>query len=237
MSAKPSTAQLPTWDTNLTNTSAITAAHKTDGFLANAVPTSGELNTLFAFFYLWIQYVSDGAFSGASSFDNTLAVTGAATLTGGATIGVNNHVAVSGTGTYKRGPKVRKIPVCAGSSATGNVSIQWSAAATGAVITMPIELLEGERLLAVTARVSCSGAADSFQMKVLRVTPTNFSTAQLGVNQNSVGHAGALEALTQSSLLEGVSSADNYNYVATITALGYTTGSTIYGLEVTTDVP
>ena len=129
MSVKPSAAQLPTWDTNSTNASAITAAHKTDGYLANAVPTSGELNTLLLFHYLWIQYLSDGAFSGASSFDSSLAVTGAlstastlgvtgaatvggtlgvtgaATLTGGATVGANQHVNVSGTGAFKHGIK------------------------------------------------------------------------------------------------------------------------------------
>lgn len=83
MSTKPTAGQLPTWDTNLTNTSAITAGHKTDGFLSGAIPTSGELNTVLAFLYLWIKYLSDGAFSGASTFDNALAVTGQVSSLGG----------------------------------------------------------------------------------------------------------------------------------------------------------
>ena len=117
MSTKPTVGQLPTWDTGLVNTIALTAGHKASGFANSEIPTSGEINTLFAFLYLWCQYLSDAAFSGASSFDNTLAVTGAlstlstlavtgaATLTGGAIVGVNQNVAVSGTGAFKHGIK------------------------------------------------------------------------------------------------------------------------------------
>lgn len=64
MSTKPSTAQLPTWDTNLTNTVALINGHKTDGFANNEVPTAGEINTLLAFLYLHCKYLNDGDLTG-----------------------------------------------------------------------------------------------------------------------------------------------------------------------------
>lgn len=225
MSTKPTVGQLPTWDTSLANTIVLTAGHQTNGWANNETPTSGEANTLFAFLYLWCKYLSDGAFQGAITMDTSL------------TMAASTSMTVSGTGLYKRGSKVRKIPVCLGYSATGNASVQWSAAGTGQLISIPIELTEGERLLSVTARVSCAGAADQLQLKVLRATPTTFTTVQLGGNQSSTGHAGALEALTVSGLTETASSADFYNYFATVTALGFSSSSSMYGLEVTTDIP
>ena len=238
MSIKPTVGQLPVWDTGLVNTSAITAGHQTSGWPTNAIPTSSELNSLFAFLYLWAKYLSDGALSGVSSFDNTLAVTGVITATAGVTVGVNQNVAVSGSGFYKRGPKVRKIPVCLGSSLTGNTAFtQWAATAVSQAISFPIELTEGERLLSVTARTASFGAADVVTLKMFQAQPTTFSNAQLGTTATSVGHASILESLVVSGLTEVATSANNYNYLAQITATGYTSGSAVYGIEITTDVP
>ena len=64
MSVKPTPAQLPTWDTGLLNTIALTGIHKTNGFSNSEAPTSGEANTLFGFLYLWCQYLSDGDLTG-----------------------------------------------------------------------------------------------------------------------------------------------------------------------------
>ena len=64
MSVKPLPAQLPTWDTSLANTIALTGTHQTNGFVTNEIPTSGEANTLFAFLYLWCKYLSDGDLTG-----------------------------------------------------------------------------------------------------------------------------------------------------------------------------
>lgn len=56
MSTKPVTE--PQWDTNLTNVSAVTAGHKTDGFALNEIPTSHELNTHLNFLYVWIHWLA-----------------------------------------------------------------------------------------------------------------------------------------------------------------------------------
>ena len=237
MSVKPLPAQLPTWDTSLLNTIALTGIHKTNGFANSEAPTSAEANTLFAFLYLWAQYLSDGAFSGVSSFDNTLAVTGVVTATAGVVAGINSNVTLSGTGFYKRGVKVRKIPVCLGSSSTSSPTTQWSATAAAQSISFPIELTEGERLLSVTARTASFGAADVLTLKMFQAQPTIFSAVQLGATATSVGHASVLEALVVSGLTEIASSANNYNYLCTVTATGFTSGSAVYGLEITTDVP
>lgn len=59
MSTKPTSAQLPTWDTNLTNTSALSSGHKTDGYHDGEIPVAKEWNTLLAFVYLHCKYLSD----------------------------------------------------------------------------------------------------------------------------------------------------------------------------------
>ena len=238
MSIKPTVGQLPVWDTGLVNTSAITAGHQTSGWPTNAIPTSSELNSLFAFLYLWAKYLSDGALSGVSSFDNTLAVTGVITATAGVTVGVNQNVAVSGSGFYKRGPKVRKLSACLAAVSAGlNTGFQWVATAGAQTITFPIELLEGERLTSVTARVMCSAAADGLTCKVFQVQPLLFTSAQLGSTATSVGHAAAIEALTVSGLTEVASTSNIFSYYVSLTTTGYTSGSSVYSLEVTTDVP
>lgn len=80
MSTKPTTAQLPTWDTNLTNVIAILSNHKTDGFINGYQPTAGEMNTVLAFIYLWCKYVSDGDLSGNLTASSLLEGTNLALL-------------------------------------------------------------------------------------------------------------------------------------------------------------
>jgi len=224
VSVKPTV--VPVFNTGLVNSSPLTGIHQSSGYVNSETPTSQESNYLFSWLSKWSQYLSDAAFQGASSFDTTV------------TLAANQHAVISGTGLYKRGIKIRKIPVCAASSATGSTaSTQWLAAAIGQTISFPIELEEGVRLLSVTARVSCSGAADVLTLKLLQAQPTIFSAVQLGATATSVGHAGALEALAVTSLTEVASSGNAYNYLATLTATGYTSGSGVYALEITTDVP
>ena len=64
MSTKPTVGQIPTWDTGLVNTIALTAGHKTSGFANSEIPTSAEINMLFSLMYLWCQYISDGDLTG-----------------------------------------------------------------------------------------------------------------------------------------------------------------------------
>lgn len=71
------------WDTNGTHVVAPTAGHQSDGYAADEIPASDEWNGLFANWSAWLEYLEGGAFEGASSFDNTLGVTGLLTADGG----------------------------------------------------------------------------------------------------------------------------------------------------------
>lgn len=47
----------PDWDTNATNTSALVSGHVTDGFAADEIPTSRELNEWMMLVGLWIRWI------------------------------------------------------------------------------------------------------------------------------------------------------------------------------------
>jgi len=82
MATKPTVN--PQWDSNLTNTSALTAGHKTDGFALNEKPTSGELNTLFNLIYTWILWLTlNVATISRTKLQSALAVTNWTAATGG----------------------------------------------------------------------------------------------------------------------------------------------------------
>lgn len=80
-------------DVNATNISAPSSATRDTGFPTNTVLTSANLNYFLNGYYRWLQYLNAGAFSGASSFDSTLGVTGVLTagtdavLSGNTTVG------------------------------------------------------------------------------------------------------------------------------------------------------
>ena len=141
------------------------------------------------------------------------------------------------TGTLKRGPRVRKLPIALGSADAGSslVAGAWTPAAVSNNYAMPLELHDGERMLSVVAYVEC-GTTDQFVLQVYRWDAATKTATQLGTNQTSTGHAGAAEALTQSGLTE--ISSNHYNYYALIqcTARGAGTLS-LMGVELTTDVP
>jgi len=224
VSVKPTI--VPVFNTGLVNSSPLTGIHQTNGFANAEIPTSQESNYLFSWLSKWSQYLSDAAFQGASSFDTTV------------TLAANQHAVISGTGLYKRGPKVRKLATCLGSSQySTTANAQWGAVANGQSIWIPIELTEGERLLSVTARVYCFGAADVFQLGVFATRPATGSQVVLGALTSSTGHAGLLEAVVVSGLTEVASSANNYGYFCTVSTTGFTSGSTLSGIEIVTDVP
>ncbi|MBA3841165.1 MAG: hypothetical protein H0X39_00840 [Actinobacteria bacterium] len=250
MSTKPTVGQLPTWDTGLVNTIALTAGHKASGFANSEIPTSGEINTLFAFLYLWCQYLSDGAFQGASSFDNTLGVTGLATLTAGATASANAHFTVSGTGKYKRGTRVRRMPGAAGivvnpvpSSQTisrfNGSQIQFKAANDRAVYNLILE--EGEQLQSITVYVQNFSVSDIMTMlatkDVYAVGVSGVTSTQLGTTQTAAVHTGNVEALTITGLTENVVAGTVTNFYVTVTSGGNANTQYIDSIEYVTTVP
>src|SRR5262245_27351826 len=105
------------------------------GWTHGQKPPSGYFNWWMNRVHKWIKYLDGGAFSGASSFDSTLAITGNTTVggtlgitgnttvggtlgvtglitaTAGLTAGSNQHVTVSGTGQFKHGTVTESIPI------------------------------------------------------------------------------------------------------------------------------
>ncbi len=71
MSKPASTAD---WDTNSTHLLAPTAGHKTDGYAANEVPASNELNGQLHLIGLWIAYLNAAIIDGNLEVSGTLKV-------------------------------------------------------------------------------------------------------------------------------------------------------------------
>ena len=243
MSTKPAT--VGTWDSGLVNTIAITAGHGTSGYVTNEVPTSAEINKVFNLAGQWEQYLSDGDLT-LNSITNatTIASTGLITATAGITIGANQNVTVSGTGSFKRGAKVRHISPSAGhqidAGATkvvvnANQDVVNIQAATNAY-QIPITVDQGERILLIEARVKDNGS-DVITMKVWRAdyNGTGDVSTQIGTTANSTGAAGLNETLTSGAVTELVSSGYT-TYFAVFTAT-FSAGTVIDGIWVTTDVP
>jgi len=88
MSAKP-TLELSRWATGGVNITVPTSGERDTGFVPGTPASSKRVNSLLNQYFLWAQYLNDGVFSGAASFDNSLTITGLATfndqvvLTGG----------------------------------------------------------------------------------------------------------------------------------------------------------
>jgi hypothetical protein len=54
----PAPGSFVDWDTNATNTAAITSGHALDDFANNEIPTSRELNQVLMLIGLWIRYLA-----------------------------------------------------------------------------------------------------------------------------------------------------------------------------------
>lgn len=222
MSTKPSAGQLPTFDTALTNTTAITGGHQTSGFANNEIPTAAEINTLFAFLYLWCKYLSDGAFQGAVSFDTDI------------TLAANINMILSGTGKYKRGVRTTKVSAAAGlllggATATGpTVSLQ----AVGRAVMYMIPSTDGERITSISV-TSAPGTSGS-QTLIVYVNDPVGGLIQVGSTVNSTGTA--LQTMTLGSLNLDIFATDKKSYCAIVQQATGTLGSA-YEFEWTTTIP
>lgn len=157
MATKPST--VPTFNTGGDNNTAPSAGKRILGWLVGEQPPSSYFNWLMKLYGEWLQYLSDGAFTGAASFANavtmaqTLAVTGATTLTGaltaaaatfsglvtanagvlvpsGQTLDVNGVADLNGATALKLPPRVLLLPPALGSQGAGTVTCGDNGTAT-----------------------------------------------------------------------------------------------------------
>lgn len=181
----------------------------------------------------WLQYLSDAAFQGATSFDTTV------------TMGANQHVIVSGTGAHKRGTRMRHIPLLAGFQLSGTAMTFGAtddaagSTATNNVFRIPILVDEGERITLVQSRVQVNAGANTIVLKIYKDDQTGAtpSRSQLGSTATSVGSGATLETLTSGALTEQVGSTF-IQYFAEYTVTAFAgAGSNMFGIYVTTDIP
>jgi hypothetical protein len=147
------------------------------GWGPNVKPTAQNFNQRFNAIGTWLQYLNDGAFEGASSFNSTLGVTGAVlmsstlgvtgliTATAGLTCAANQHINQSGTGEHKHGDKVLPMSALSGDGVNWNSSAAagtfGAMASSGAGnLFVPIELIAGDRIKSVTYWLYGDGVAD-----------------------------------------------------------------------------
>lgn len=151
MSTKPTT--VPTWDSTLANVSAITGGHATSGFAASAIPTSGELNTLFGYLSQWAQYLNDQNFTGAATFAAAVGITGLLTASGGVTLPTGQNINLVGTADLKHPSRSLMLPAIGpmASGMTFDVTTPTLIATNSAAsaIYIPIPLKVGDRVLSV----------------------------------------------------------------------------------------
>jgi len=93
MATKPSI--VPTWNTGGANNTAPTAPKIVLGFENSERAAGSYFNYQVKLYGEWIQYLSDGAFTGAHTFGSTVGITGAVTCS--STLGVTGAVTLSST--------------------------------------------------------------------------------------------------------------------------------------------
>lgn len=164
------------------------------------------------------------------------------TLEAGATASVNQSFTVSGTGKYKRGPRVRPINPSGGAAGNGTaVPINTTGAQVqlNEVFLVNLDMHEGERLTQVQARVLPDGAGDIIRMRVYRVDASGSgipSRTQLGADQSSVSGTTS-QTLTQSGLTETVGTSLFTYHVEFVTTAVVVNAVNVTGIWITTDVP
>lgn len=154
--AKPTISESQ-WNTDGTNETAPSAAHKTDGW--GAAPGAGgrlASSTVMNYWkrrvYQWLSYL-DGFFDGS---DNIV-------------MPVNKSVSVSGTGKHKRGARVRHFAASSGRETGGNfpqIGVaplfhhgNWNPTAADQVLTVELQVDEGETITNLSAEIITDATA------------------------------------------------------------------------------
>lgn len=156
MAAKPT--DVPTFATGTTlgvDRVEPSAGKKVLGWLPDERPGPEYFNWLQKLYGEWLQYLSDGALSGAHSFSGLI------TASAGLTAAANQHITVSGTGRFKHGNQVKNIAPQSGEGTGFSAAINTGyieSTGSGHII-IPLNLETGERLVGVTINVKGNGGA------------------------------------------------------------------------------
>ncbi len=212
MSTKPTT--VATWDSGNVNTSAITGGHATNGFGSTEVPTSAEVNTVFALAGQWQSFLNDVFTVGGVAVGN---------------LNLAGNVAI--TGLYKHSS--RTIALAIQVPTTGITSVDVSL--TNQFLVVPIVLDVGKRILAVRAFIKDSVTGPTkLQVNFVTAPATGSAFAVLGGSAASAG-SGINQTISASGLTQAVQA--GYVYMAQIVYNTGTATTHVYGIEVDYDQP
>lgn len=163
----------------------------------------------------------------------------------GATLAVDTHVTISGTGSYKRGAKVRNLSPLLGAidnaGGGGSFHDEGLVALNGlnSVLMVPITLQEGERLTQVQGRIKLDGASDVITLRIFRIDATGTGSAtrtQLGSTATATATTNS-QTLTVGSLTE-TAGTTMLSYIAEFkVTTSVTAGGQVSCVLATTDVP
>ncbi len=178
----------------------------------------------------------DNAFSGAASFDSSVAATGAVSGNG-FTATANANVTISGTGEYKHGDRVLAIhpfdgwPGSTAVSPNNSGYAQWSLSGT---LSFGATLLQGDRIKSVTFARYGDGVAD-FDVGIAVITAAGASTLiNPGAVNTLVSNPGAAWADTTIDVTDTTIAAGESLYMYFI---GNATGLRLGSIRVTYDRP
>ena len=147
--------------------------------------------------------------------DAVLAASVTALKTSDFTLTSGKHFAISGTGKYKRGAKVRHIHPMSGLHSSGTLGVYgWvsGGGGFGHSVLVPLTVDEGERIVQLAARVDPAGGA----AMVLRMMKyTDGTESQIGTVSSS---GSAAQTLTLSGLTETIGGFVTTMYYAQIEA-------------------
>ncbi len=170
-----------------------------------------------------VQMSSAGVLTATNTIANALTVQGDVTLSS------NQSVTVQGTGSYKRGNKVRHIAATSGFGNGVFTETRVQADGTVGVLYIPVQVDEGERFTSVAILVDPAGAG-VMTIILQRVTPpTTVTTVASSSTSGS-----AQQTITFSGLTETVTSSTNYYQIRVTFAAS---GDQVYNAMVTTDIP
>lgn len=140
----------------------------------------------------------------ATIFSSTATFAGLITASSGLTAGVDQHVTVSGIGTFKHGTRTLQIPLQGPTIAGGSDQLAF----TSGTVTAPIPLHLGARILLVRAVAVDSVTGPTKVVVGLRVINSGGSTLT-GTGTQSAG-SGAVQTLTSTALTTVVVSGTRY---------------------------
>ena len=213
MATKPS--GIPGWVPTGADVVVPSAGEKTSGFQGTQRPPAQYVNWFWELSNQWMDYLNDGDFQGAATFDNTLNVTGLITADAGVTATSGQSITVSGAaGRFKHGEFTKVLgPSIWYGDVTGTVYISGTVpsaaeqviAASDSEASIPLDIGERIKEVSVHARQSAAGT-----LKASLFTIDDDGTLSSAIGTATSTTTGAFVELLIGSLTETIAVGKSY---------------------------